>query len=155
MAVINVVQPIVRSVIITVVIWIILVSLALLRLRKIPIESRMNEMPKLIILAFSAAIAGTLATTVSAAMFFPQLLDIDMATVYTAGLLGAAISLWWTLAVFWREMKGALGTPNTYAKSMNRDGRKQPRPPQQMIGISSIEELLPTVREFMGRWEQY
>lgn len=85
--------------------WVLLILVALVRLRSVPIESKTNEMPKLMILASSVAGAVTLTATVVAGIFFPQFLQESSASLYTAGFLGAAILLWWTVAVFWRETK--------------------------------------------------
>jgi len=85
--------------------WVLLIVVALIRLRSVPIESKTNEMPKLMILASSVAGAVTLTATVLAGIFFPQFLQDNSASLYTAGFLGAAILLWWTVAVFWRETK--------------------------------------------------
>ena len=158
MAILNVAQPILQSAIITVVLWLFLVSLAFLRLRKVTVEARMNEMPKLMILAFSAAAAGTLAITVAVALFFPQFIEIDTGTVYTAGLLGAAISLWWTFAVFWREIK-------TIERLRSEENAIPPPapPPAEVIerfeetesARTGIERLLHVFRDYMNGWEQY
>ena len=85
--------------------WVLLIVVALVRLRSVPIESKTNEMPKLMILASSVAGAVTLTASVVAGIFFPQFLQENSASLYTAGFLGAAILLWWTVAVFWRETK--------------------------------------------------
>jgi len=85
--------------------WALLILVALIRLRSVPIESKTNEMPKLMILASSVAGAVTLTASVVAGIFFPQFLQENSASLYTAGFLGAAILLWWTAAVFWRETK--------------------------------------------------
>jgi hypothetical protein len=154
MAILNVAQPILQSAIITVVLWLFLVSLAFLRLRKVTVEERMNEMPKLMILAFSAAAAGTLAITVAVALFFPQFIEIDTGTVYTAGLLGAAISLWWTLAVFWREIKTIQkGAPDKEPRAILPLPIEEHEETQSTV--AGLCELLRLLRVYMNRWEQY
>jgi hypothetical protein len=85
--------------------WFALIAIALVRLRHVPIEVRQNEIPKMMILASSCTGAITLAITVLSSVFFPQFLEDNSAALYTAGFLGSAILLWWTVAVFWREIK--------------------------------------------------
>lgn len=85
--------------------WVLLIAIALIRLRSVPIESKTIEMPKLMILASSAAGAVTLIITVLAGVFFPDFMQDNSASLYTAGFLGAMVLVWWTFAVFWRETK--------------------------------------------------
>jgi len=88
----------------------------------------------------------TLAITVIVATVAPQLLQDPTAALYTVGWLGGAIALWWSFAVFWREIK------------LIRGERSAGHPSQ--ISVESAEALagevlLPLLRHFVTRWEQF
>jgi predicted transcriptional regulator len=90
---------------ITFVVWIVLMVISLVRSRRVPVESKQNEFPKLMILALSVAGAFTLGVTVVASVYFPDFLQsASSAALVVSGFMGAAISLWWTSATFWREL---------------------------------------------------
>lgn len=134
---------------VTAIVWIGLVAVALLRIRRKPVETIANEVPKLIIMGFSAASTVTLAITVVIATVAPQLLQDASAALYTIGWLGAAISLWWAFAVFWREIKLIRGEP------AQRPTPGRPQVPVESAEGSAGEVLLPLLRHFVTRWEQF
>jgi hypothetical protein len=127
-------------------VWFLLVMVALARLRNVSIETKTNEMPKLMILASSTAGAVTLGITVLTAVFFPDFLQDNSGALYTAGFLGAAILLWWTFAVYWREMKLILAqaTKVPVASPVARSISKQTSesnvvPPNMLIILRRLE----------------
>jgi hypothetical protein len=89
-------------------------------------------------MGFGAASTTTLAITVAITIVLPELLQDPSAALYATGVPGAAISLWWTFALFWREIKLVSGSLSS------SESRKQIQPPTSDMMNLNVE--LPTVR---------
>jgi L-asparagine transporter-like permease len=97
----------VQIITIAIIVWFLLFLAANMKLRRIPLEKRAGSMPKLMIAAAGASGALTLMITVLINMYFPQLLqEYSVTALYTTGIIGGAIFVWWTLYEnYWREIK--------------------------------------------------
>lgn len=156
MVVINVIRPLELSAVITVVLWVALLVLVGFRLRRLPTN---EEIFKLVPLSFSAAIAGSLLLTVCAAWFFPQLVDVNMQTVYLMAFFGAVISLLFSVANFWRAIEKAKGTmaeTGTPRITASYQAVLEPvRPSMEVGAVLSGQELLNSLGYFKTIWERY
>jgi len=100
-------QEQVQIVTLAILIWFILFLIANFKLRKIPLEKRASDMPKLMFAAVGASGALTLVTTVLVNMYFPEVLhEYSIMSLYVTGIFGGAIFVWWTLyESYWQQVR--------------------------------------------------
>lgn len=97
-----------------VLIWFALFLVANFKLRKVPLGKRASDMPKLMGAAAAASGAMTLMITVLVNMYFPQVLqEYSITSLYTTGIIGGAVFVWWTLyESYWRQIKAIEKKPS-------------------------------------------
>lgn len=127
------------------------------------VEQVYNEILNLFLLSFTSATAIVLAITVAVAIVSPELLADPQGTLYSAGIIGAGISVLWAFVVFWRQIAllrikvGQLGSPqekkageaqSTETKLVRTSSVVMSPPMPSLIGVPNVEEKL---TEWLGR----
>jgi len=100
------------------VVWVPLVLLALIRLRKLPLEKMTTEILGVMFYGYAVAAAVALVVSVIGALL-PNLfffLQFDITTVYVVAFLGAVGVLWFTATRFSREVETLRGKQEAQAK---------------------------------------